>query len=151
MAFNQIDGSHLKKTFHSAYAQTMLAWGALSYMDGYESSGEAGNLRRTLKWGADYLMASHPNKYKLLALVYIAFFSCRRDNNFNVYPVQIGNDNADKSYCCRPEEMTMASSVSVAPSSSCASVVSLCSSICFIVQKSGFDQRWKRRNCHVFH
>ena len=47
----------------------MLAWGALNYIEGYRRAGEVENLKRTLKWGADFLMASHPSKYKFLALV----------------------------------------------------------------------------------
>ena len=43
-----------------AYTITTLAWGGISFKDGYESAGQMGHLLEALKWGTDYFIKAHP-------------------------------------------------------------------------------------------
>ena len=52
-----------------AFAQTVLAWGAISFPAGFELAGQTEYLRENLMWGAEYLMATHTGPNELLAQV----------------------------------------------------------------------------------
>ena len=45
------------------------AWGGIQYRDAYEAAGELKNLKAALKHGTDYLLACHPEKFKLYGQV----------------------------------------------------------------------------------
>ena len=62
-------GDFVKFGYPGSFALTMLAWGALNYMDGFRRAGEAENMKANLKWGADYYMAAHTSKFVLVAQV----------------------------------------------------------------------------------
>ena len=47
----------------------ILAWGGIQYRDAYEAAGELENLKAALKHGTDYLLACHPEKFKLYGQV----------------------------------------------------------------------------------
>ena len=67
---------------------TMLAWGAISFPDGYDWAGQTEWMTKALKWSTDYFMAAHTADTELVG--------------------QVGNGDADHAYWGRPEEMTMA-------------------------------------------
>ena len=45
-----------------AGAMTLLAWGGISYPEGYQNAGMLGYLQDAVKWGTDYLIKAHPSK-----------------------------------------------------------------------------------------
>ena len=67
-----------------AYSVTTLAWGMISFEDGYKSAGEWDNAVDQIKWVTDYLIRCHPTKYEFYG--------------------QIGDGNEDHSIWGRPEE-----------------------------------------------
>ena len=52
-----------------AYAQTVLAWGAITFSDGFEQAGQTQYIKENLVWGANYLIATHTGQYELIAQV----------------------------------------------------------------------------------
>ena len=42
-----------------AQAMTTLAWGGISYKEGYQSAGEWEHLLSAVKWGTDYFIKCH--------------------------------------------------------------------------------------------
>ena len=70
-----------------ASAMTVLAYGGISYEDGYKSAGQYEYLQDAVKWGTDYLIKAHvsPNE-----------FYC-----------QVGNGDIDHAYPGRPETMSV--------------------------------------------
>ena len=57
-----------------AYTITTLAWGGISFKDGYESAGQMGYLREALKWGTDYFIKAHPQSNVFYGQVSFIFF-----------------------------------------------------------------------------
>ena len=45
-----------------AWTVTTLAWGGISFKDGYESAGQFEYLLDALKWGTDYFIKAHPSQ-----------------------------------------------------------------------------------------
>ena len=66
---------------------TQLAWGAISFQEGYENAGQIKYIKETIQWATDYFIAAHVST--------------------NEFVGQIGNGNVDHSYWGRPEDMTM--------------------------------------------
>ena len=81
-------GDHVKFGFPMAGSMTLLAWGGISYPDGYQKAGMLGYLRDAVKWGTDWLIKCHPSK--------------------DVFYGQVGNGDADHAWWGRPEDMPMA-------------------------------------------
>ena len=48
---------------------TQLAWGGISWKAGYDAAGETENLKKTLQWSTDYLIAAHLAPKELVAQV----------------------------------------------------------------------------------
>ena len=48
-----------------AESMTLLAWGGISYKDGYAKAGMLEYLRDAVKWGTDYFIKAHvsPNEF----------------------------------------------------------------------------------------
>ena len=42
---------------------TFLAYGGITFKDAYKHSGQYDNLLDALKWGTDYFIKAHPEKY----------------------------------------------------------------------------------------
>ena len=80
-------GDHVKFNFPQAASVTVLAWGILSFWDGYVQAGELDNVLDSIKWPLEYLLKCHvaPNKFY----------------------AQVGNGHVDHAYWGRPEDMTM--------------------------------------------
>ena len=66
---------------------TQLAWGAISFQEGYENAGQMEYIKETIQWATDYFIAAHVSP--------------------NEFVGQIGNGHVDHSYWGRPEDMTM--------------------------------------------
>jgi hypothetical protein len=52
-------GDYVKFNFPQAQALTTLAWGAITYKDGYKCAGEWDNMLDAIKWGTDYFLKCH--------------------------------------------------------------------------------------------
>jgi hypothetical protein len=52
-------GDHVKFNLPQASALTMLSWGAATYKQAYEKSGQLDEILDTIRWGVDYLLKSH--------------------------------------------------------------------------------------------
>ena len=66
---------------------TQLAWGAISFQEGYENAGQMEYIKDTIQWATDYFITAHVGPDELVG--------------------QIGNGHVDHSYWGRPEDMTM--------------------------------------------
>jgi hypothetical protein len=60
---------HVKFNLPGAWTLHVLAWGMLDFMTGYEASGQLQYALRTLKFGADFLMACHVDDDTIVAQV----------------------------------------------------------------------------------
>merc|ERR1711992_494879 len=80
-------GDFLKFGFPAAAMTTNLAWGAISFLEGYNNCGELEYIKKTIKWSTDYMIDAN-----------------RLPNEFIG---QIGNGDADHNYWGRPEDMNM--------------------------------------------
>ena len=80
-------GDFVKFGFPMASMTTMLAWGGVSFPDGYDISGQTEWFTKTLKWSTDYFMAAHLADTEFVG--------------------QIGDGDADHANWGRPEDMTM--------------------------------------------
>ena len=80
-------GDYVKFGLPMASAMTVLAYGGISYEDGYKNAGQYEYLQDAVKWGTDYLIKAHvsPNE-----------FYC-----------QVGNGDIDHAYPGRPESMSV--------------------------------------------
>ena len=85
--FCALAGDHVKFGFPGASAITVLAWGGISYKNGYEKAGLMPYLLDAVKWGTDYFIKAHVAPNKLYG--------------------QVGNGNLDHGFWGRPEDMTM--------------------------------------------
>lgn len=81
-------GDHVKFGYPMAYTVTVLAWGLLSYREGYETAGQVEYAEAAIRWGTDYFLKAHSASMTLYG--------------------QVGEGQPDHSYWGRPEEMTMA-------------------------------------------
>lgn len=80
-------GDFVKFGFPMASMTTMLAWGGVSFPDGYDVSGQTEWFTKTLKWSTDYFIAAHLGDTEFVG--------------------QIGDGDADHASWGRPEDMTM--------------------------------------------
>ena len=48
---------------------TQLAWGAISFQQGYENAGQLGYMYECLKWATDYFIAAHVNDFEFVGQV----------------------------------------------------------------------------------
>ena len=62
----------MKFGFPAAAAITVLAWGGISYKDGYKSAGEYDNLLDAIKWGTDYFIKCHVSDNEFYGQVILA-------------------------------------------------------------------------------
>jgi len=79
-------GDNVKFNFPQASALTLLAWSALDWKDGYKKAGQWGYMKDLLKWGMDYFVKCHTDKYVLYG--------------------QVGNGSLDHGAWVPPEEIT---------------------------------------------
>lgn len=70
-----------------AASVTQLAWGAISFQDGYEMAGQLEYIKECLQWGTDYFIAAHISTDEFVA--------------------QIGDVTLDHDWWGRAEDMTM--------------------------------------------
>ena len=77
-------GDHVKFNFPMAYSTTVLAWGIISFEQGYIAAGELENALDSIKWVTDYLIKCHTGPNELWA--------------------QTAEGGPDHSYWGRPEE-----------------------------------------------
>eukprot|EP01125_Pyxidicula_operculata_P022273 TRINITY_DN900_c0_g2_i2.p1 TRINITY_DN900_c0_g2~~TRINITY_DN900_c0_g2_i2.p1 ORF type:complete len:960 (-),score=228.16 TRINITY_DN900_c0_g2_i2:22-2625(-) len=71
---NQVDlsggyfdaGDHFKFNLPCTYAMTVLSWSAITYQQGYVSSGQWGYIKDAIKWGTDYFLKSYNENNKIL-------------------------------------------------------------------------------------
>ena len=70
-----------------ASAMTVLAYGGISYEDGYKAAGQYSYLQSTVKWGTDYLIKAHVSQ--------------------NEFYCQVGDGDIDHAYPGRPESMNV--------------------------------------------
>ena len=70
-----------------AFTTTALAWGMISYSDGYSRAGQTDYGKAAVRWATDYFLKAHTGDYELYG--------------------QVGDGNVDHAYWGRPEEMTM--------------------------------------------
>ncbi|KAM9942101.1 hypothetical protein ACTFIT_005473 [Dictyostelium discoideum] len=78
-------GDGVKFNFPMAYSMTMLGWSYLEYSGNIEKCGLASLYKEVLKWGTDFLIASHTSD--------------------NVFVVQVGNGDVDHSVWQPPEDI----------------------------------------------
>jgi len=80
-------GDFVKFGFPMASSVTMLAWGGISYQQGYNEAGMLEYLRDAVKWGTDYFIKAHVSP--------------------NEFYGQVGDGFKDHASWGRPEDMTM--------------------------------------------
>ena len=80
-------GDHVKFGFPMASMTTILAWGGISFYEGYEKADQLDWFDKCLKWSLDYFMAAHTSDNELVG--------------------QVGNGDADHAVWGRPEDMSM--------------------------------------------
>ncbi len=52
-----------------ASAATQLAWGAITFRDGYEAAGQTEYIAKCLRWFTDYFVAAHTAEFEFYAQV----------------------------------------------------------------------------------
>lgn len=77
--------NYVKSTFPTAFTTTMLAWGLLTWTEGFYLAGQLNEIYGTIKWATDY------------------FIKCHRDKN--IFVIQVGNITYEANYWGRPEEL----------------------------------------------
>merc|ERR1719315_471123 len=80
-------GDHVKFGFPMASMTTILAWGGVSFYEGYAKADQLEWFDKCLKWSLDYFMAAHTSDNELIG--------------------QVGNGDVDHAWWGRPEEMNM--------------------------------------------
>jgi len=80
-------GDHVKFGFPMSSMTTVLAWGGISFYEGYEKAGQLEWFDKCLKWSYDYFMAAHLSDTEFVG--------------------QVGDGDADHGFWGRPEDMTM--------------------------------------------
>ena len=81
------DGDFVKFNLPQAAAVTLLAWGGVTYSEGYTSAGELSNLRKAVKWGTDYFIKCHVSNdvyYAQVDKLYPLF--TRAQTNYSPFP-----------------------------------------------------------------
>ncbi|MTH96069.1 glycoside hydrolase family 9 protein, partial [Roseibium sp. RKSG952] len=88
-------GDHVKFGLPMAYTATTLAWGGISFADGYQAAGTYDDLLNHLEWVNDYFMRAYDDN------------GTPDDLSDDVFYAQVGDGNIDHSYWGAPEDMTM--------------------------------------------
>lgn len=57
----KLAGDHVKFGFPMASMTTQLAWGGITFNDGYKNAGQVDYMKDCLKWATDYFIAAHPS------------------------------------------------------------------------------------------
>ena len=52
-----------------AFASTLLAWGGITWAEGYEMAGQTEHMTDCISWTANYFMAAHTDVYELVGQV----------------------------------------------------------------------------------
>lgn len=81
-------GDHVKFGFPMAFTATMLGWGMVDFLEGYETAGQVDYGLAAIKWATDYFIKAHTDTYEFYG--------------------QVGSGDQDHAYWGRPEDMTMA-------------------------------------------
>ena len=75
----------MKFGFPAAAAMTVLAWGGISYKDGYQAAGEYDNLLDAIKWGTDFFIKCHVSDNEFYGQVIAYYFpSCSTLKTLNL-------------------------------------------------------------------
>merc|ERR1712012_606527 len=115
-------GDFLKFGFPAAAMTTNLAWGAISFLEGYNTCGELEDIKKTIKWSTDYMIDAN------------------RLQTDGELIGQIGLGDADHGYWGRPEDMNMYRPVfSVSPSSPGSDLAGESAAALFYNSWSGYD------------
>eukprot|EP01135_Chromosphaera_perkinsii_P004269 Nk52_evm21s273 gene=Nk52_evmTU21s273 len=80
-------GDHVKFGFPHAFTITTLAWGLYEFESEYKRAGMTAEVRDAIRWGTDFILKSHPEKYIFYGLV--------------------GDPDVDHDFWGRPEDMKM--------------------------------------------
>ena len=81
-------GDNCKFNFPGAGALTLIAWSGIDFKEGYERANQYENMLDMVKWGTDFFIKCHPDKY--------TFF------------IQVGNGNIDHGFWYPPEYINYA-------------------------------------------
>ena len=76
-------GDNCKFNFPGAGALTLIAWSGIEFKKGYEKAGQYEYLLDMIKWGTDFFIKCHPEKYE--------------------FYIQVGNGNIDHGFWYPPE------------------------------------------------
>ena len=76
-------GDNCKFNFPGAGALTLIAWSGIDFQKGYERANQYENMLDMIKWGTDFFIKCHPEKY--------------------VFYIQVGNGNIDHGFWYPPE------------------------------------------------
>ena len=86
-------GDHVKFGLPLASTLSTLAWGGISFPEGYERSGQMDDLLATVRWGTDYLLKAQ---------------GLDQDGTTTFLIAQVGDGQADHALWSAPEEQTIA-------------------------------------------
>ena len=81
-------GDNCKFNFPGAGALTLIAWSGIDFKEGYQRANQYENMLDMVKWGTDFFIKCHPDKY--------TFF------------IQVGNGNIDHGFWYPPEYINYA-------------------------------------------
>ena len=85
-------GDHVKFGLPLASTLSTLAWGGISFADGYEAADQMDALLETVRWGTDYLLKAQGRNASGATTYFIA---------------QVGDGHADHAQWSAPEDQTM--------------------------------------------
>jgi hypothetical protein len=81
-------GDNIKFNFPQASSLTLLSWSAVEWKDGYKQAGQWEYMKNLIKWGMDYFIKCHTDKYVLYGQV----GNAKLDHNSWVSPENISYD-----------------------------------------------------------
>ena len=85
-------GDHVKFGLPLASTLSTLAWGGISFSEGFEQTNQLDDLLKTVRWGTDYLLKAHG-------------INNRGDTTYFI--AQVGDGNADHALWSAPETQTI--------------------------------------------
>ena len=85
-------GDHVKFGFPLASTLSTLAWGGISFPEGYTAAGEMNSLLDAVRWGTDYLLKAHGVDHQ---------------GTTNFFIAQVGDGHADHALWSAPEEQNI--------------------------------------------
>lgn len=68
-AYHQDDRNYMKFTVPLAHSITLISWGAIEWLEGYEKANQTRYLHDMLRWGTDWLIKAHPSDNVLFVQV----------------------------------------------------------------------------------